>query len=174
MKGRTVLLVTHNILLASPIADYLIALNSDGTIRSQGTVEKLLKEDVVLKSVASRAMESAEGKEQYDEKEAEEQLRKEQGKQIAEEDVAVGRVTWPVCECVFGRLVDMLINSVVKLYLGSLGGPFFFGICGISMVFFTIQPVAVKGFLAYWSNQYETRPASEIPITKYAAGGTSV
>ena len=39
VRGRTVILVTHNVAMASPLADYVVALGADGEIISRGTID---------------------------------------------------------------------------------------------------------------------------------------
>ena len=92
LKGRTVLLVTHNVLLASTVADYMVVLNADGTLKSQGPVERLLDGDIV--KVAAVDTEEAEKEEEA----AEEESRRQKGKQIVAEEVAIGHIGWPVCK----------------------------------------------------------------------------
>ncbi|VDB85429.1 unnamed protein product [Peniophora sp. CBMAI 1063] len=45
VHGRTVLLVTHNIALAGPISDCVVALNGDGSIAARGSYAEVLGED---------------------------------------------------------------------------------------------------------------------------------
>jgi ABC-type methionine transport system ATPase subunit len=98
LKGRTVLLVTHNVLLASSVADYLIHLNPDGTLQSHGTVERLLNDNSSLRTIVINEEDAVQKSEQTEEKQAEEQKRLQKGKQIVEEELAIGHVGWPVCE----------------------------------------------------------------------------
>jgi ABC-type methionine transport system ATPase subunit len=97
LKGRTVILVTHNILLSGPIADYMVVLNLDGTLRSHGPVEKLLKGDKELRTVAAQDLEFEETKELSEEQAEEQKAQLTKGKQIVEEELAIGHVGWPVC-----------------------------------------------------------------------------
>jgi ABC-type multidrug transport system fused ATPase/permease subunit len=48
VKGRTVLLVTHNVALTTPIADSAVSLSSDGRVISQGPPESTLIVDQAL------------------------------------------------------------------------------------------------------------------------------
>lgn len=96
LRGRTILLVTHNVLLASSIAGYIVALNSDGTVRSQGPVENVLKDDTALlvaakeKAEEMQKVESAEVTEESD-------LMTQKGKLIVAEEVAIGHIGWSTC-----------------------------------------------------------------------------
>ncbi|KAI9435359.1 hypothetical protein H4582DRAFT_686354, partial [Lactarius indigo] len=48
IRGRTILLVTHNVAMASPLADYVVSLGKDGRIASRGSVSDALKKDKTL------------------------------------------------------------------------------------------------------------------------------
>jgi ABC-type nitrate/sulfonate/bicarbonate transport system ATPase subunit len=96
LRGRTVLLVTHNVILASPFAHYMVILAAAGTVQSQGIVESMLKNSALLLSATVEEQNGAGNKEH--EEEAGEQNRLQQGKQIMEEEMAIGHIGWPVCE----------------------------------------------------------------------------
>jgi ABC-type glutathione transport system ATPase component len=162
LKRRTVLLVTHNVSLASSVADYLVVLNLDGTVQSQGAVEKLLLANDSLKNSSVSSLDLSQDKEHADPEEAS-KVRKQKGKQVVPEEVAIGHVGWPICECsLYIWASTAQSNNLVKLYLQSLGG-FSFYIC-FSVVFaiLIIQPIVVKAFLAFWSEQYEILPFEEV------------
>lgn len=101
LKGRTVLLVTHNVILASPFARYMVVLSSAGTVQSQGVVENLLKDNDILHAAEADELKHATGsKELPPENQAEEQnLLAQKGKQMTVEELAIGHIGWPVCEC---------------------------------------------------------------------------
>ena len=80
--------------MASPIADFVVALGTDGRISSQGSVANALEHDEKL--AAELAKEEAEiAKEQatVDEQEPE-PPKQDAGKLVVEEEVAVGHVGW--------------------------------------------------------------------------------
>lgn len=94
VKSRTVILVTHNVLLASAVVDYSVVLNADGTVNCQGPIDRLLSEERhVLEKVEKDAVDEDEAK--VDEKD-QDKLKK--GKQIVAEEIAVGHIGWPVCK----------------------------------------------------------------------------
>ncbi|KAJ7284876.1 P-loop containing nucleoside triphosphate hydrolase protein [Mycena rebaudengoi] len=43
IKGRTVILVTHNVALARPIAHFVVTFGADGRVKSQGSIAELAK-----------------------------------------------------------------------------------------------------------------------------------
>lgn len=51
LKGRTVLLATHHLVLVTPIASFILRLGRDGTVESQGPIEKVIKEDLKFERV---------------------------------------------------------------------------------------------------------------------------
>ncbi|KAH9911722.1 uncharacterized protein BXZ73DRAFT_82643, partial [Epithele typhae] len=44
-QGRTVLLVTHNMAMASPIADFIVSFGNDGRVFNQGSFSKMIAKD---------------------------------------------------------------------------------------------------------------------------------
>jgi ABC-type transport system involved in cytochrome bd biosynthesis fused ATPase/permease subunit len=53
VRDRTVLLVTHNVALVSPIAEYVVALGSEGRIISQGSpTDALAVDDAAVAEIA--------------------------------------------------------------------------------------------------------------------------
>jgi ABC-type transport system involved in cytochrome bd biosynthesis fused ATPase/permease subunit len=53
VRDRTVLLVTHNVALVSPIAEYVVALGSEGRIISQGSpTDALVVDDAAAAEIA--------------------------------------------------------------------------------------------------------------------------
>ena len=72
------------------------------------------------------------------------------GKLVVEEEVAIGRVAW----------------KAISLFVESFGGPLvwatYFGFEIVTRLVNLYQ----KWLMAYWSNQYETHPASEVNAIK--------
>lgn len=99
LKGRTVLLVTHNVLLCTPIADYVISLGSDGKVVSQGTIDEALKKNHLLKAEVEAEEDELrhEGEAEYPERSDAIDVPDKSasgGKLIVAEEMAVGHVTW--------------------------------------------------------------------------------
>ncbi|KAK8861563.1 hypothetical protein IAR55_002385 [Kwoniella newhampshirensis] len=90
MKGRTVLLVTHHIHLAAPVADFIVVLNENGSIRSSGPVEEGVMSSKELQDI------DKEDKKEIQEAETEE-AKPEEKKPIAKlvqaEEKAEGRIS---------------------------------------------------------------------------------
>ncbi|KAH9829694.1 uncharacterized protein C8Q71DRAFT_789576 [Rhodofomes roseus] len=153
LRGRTVLLVTHNVAMTKGLADFVVALGLDGKISSQGTLSNALERDSKL------AAEVAEEQALIDKTEEiidDSRSKQSSGKLVVEEEVAVGHVGW----------------SAMKTYLSSLGGSHlwlfwtsFISILAISQSLENFQ----VWFLGYWARQYEIRNPSDVNVPFYLA-----
>ncbi|KAI0258755.1 hypothetical protein BC834DRAFT_974824 [Gloeopeniophorella convolvens] len=155
IKGRTILLVTHNVALVSPIADYVVSLGSDGTILSCGTVSDALANDKSLS--AELAEEEAileKTEEEIDGEKPDENAKKAAGKLILEEEIAEGHVSW----------------KSLQLFFKALGGKhsiLFWIICLGSMLLTDVAMTGETWFMGYWSEQYIERDPSDVPFKFY-------
>ncbi|KAJ3558885.1 hypothetical protein NM688_g664 [Phlebia brevispora] len=151
MKDRTVILVTHHVALASPVADFIVSLGTDGRIASQGTTSE------VLAGVPELAEEMRHEEEVIELDEHEEETGKAaevKGKLVVAEEIEVGHVS----------------RSSYRLYVNALGGKwsltFWFqyltGI-GLSEVLDSME----TWWLGYWASQYALRPQSEVSVGFY-------
>ncbi|KAI0803028.1 hypothetical protein BC629DRAFT_1491319 [Irpex lacteus] len=169
IKGRTVLLATHNVQLAKPVAEFAVALGTDGSIASQGSpsvvipaVQEIIKEDLLLEedepkdepetgtggtvtpvtTVAAPADAKAAAKTTLD------------GKLIVAEEVSRGRVHWSALQLYFGSMAG---KSPILYWTTFLGG--------VLLVRF-VQSIQAW-YLGYWSEQYEKHDPSEVNPLKY-------
>lgn len=157
LHGRTVLLVTHNIALTAPIAEYALVLNRNGKIAMHGNVADILKSNSRLRTQLERkplnidgeSRSKLEGASKGAKKSdrAEDSERKTAGKLVVEEEKAMGRVK----------------RAAIMLYVNAMGGPLVWaGLIGT--IWFSILSVTFSNwFLGYWSSLYTVRPSSEIP-----------
>ncbi|OCH87314.1 P-loop containing nucleoside triphosphate hydrolase protein [Obba rivulosa] len=156
VRGRTVILVTHNVALAGPIADFVVALSSDGRIASQGSFANVLTNDARLSTQIMEESKEIEKVEQEIDATHMDTSAKESkdGKLVLEEDIAEGHVSW----------------SAMKLYLNGLGGthPYLFwaGFAGALFVSEFINSVQTW-FVGYWAQQYEDHEPSEVNVAFY-------
>ncbi|TCD68042.1 hypothetical protein EIP91_011586 [Steccherinum ochraceum] len=154
IRGRTVILVTHNIALTSPVAEFVVALGKNGTISSQGDLPKVLAKDGLLSAeFENEEKELAKAEDTVDGVEPQESKQVD-GKLVMAEEIAVGRVGWPA----------------IKLFLGSLGGKHWVIWWGAFALNNTITPVMETfetWYLGYWAHQYEERPPSEVSASYY-------
>lgn len=100
LKNRTVILVTNNILLCEPYANYVISLGGDGRIVSQGTVDDALKNNATLRETINAVNENAEKEEDpVDDPrrsilEKDKAKKKVDGKLMVAEEMADGHLSW--------------------------------------------------------------------------------
>lgn len=148
IRGRTVILVTHNVVLAAPIASFAIELNSDGKVIRQGS-DMLGERELLEADVAAKV--NSEGTHEDDTKPDNSAGDSSKGKLILAEEIALGRVSW----------------KAIKLYTDHFGGAFFW-LCSLGgyVLAFGLSASAVW-FLGYWASQYETHPSSSVPVVRY-------
>ncbi|KZT29509.1 P-loop containing nucleoside triphosphate hydrolase protein [Neolentinus lepideus HHB14362 ss-1] len=158
IRGRTVILVTHNVALASPVASFVVSIGTDGRILSQGTVsDALAKNHKLSKEVAQeeKAMEKVESEIDSAEEDAgkpDDGTKKDAGKLVVAEEVAVGHVSW----------------SAVKLYLLGMSGNwpllFWSSVMGC-LIACELSNTVQTWFLGYWAQQYQGHTADELFVS---------
>ncbi|CAA7262822.1 unnamed protein product [Cyclocybe aegerita] len=155
LKGRTVLLVTHNLALTRPISRNIVSISLDGTVRSQNEgLEVLIESDSALALAVERDQEETvvalEDIPSLSHKEAPDNA----GKLIVAEEIAKGHVTW----------------RSLKLFLSALGGahPFiFFSVCVTGFLLTEWFNTLQIWFMGYWGSQYERHQPSEVRAFSY-------
>ncbi|KAI0258771.1 hypothetical protein BC834DRAFT_974833 [Gloeopeniophorella convolvens] len=155
IRGRTVLLVTHNVALVSPIADYVVSLGGDGTILSCGTVSDALAKDKSLSAeIAEEEAILEKSKEEVDAEKPDENVKKAVGKLILEEETAEGHVGW----------------KSLQLFFSALGGThsvlFWFILLGLTLLT-DITVAAETWFMGYWSGKYIGHDPADVPFKFY-------
>ncbi|KAJ6559886.1 P-loop containing nucleoside triphosphate hydrolase protein [Mycena capillaripes] len=127
VQGRTVILVTHNVALAAPIADFTVSIGLNGRIMSQGSVAEALQHDIALANEANadlQVMEQVVDAEPVEvKKDAAKADGATDGKLILAEEIQLGKVKW----------------SAVNLYLRGLGGVGFYT---VFLGFYTLTHLA--------------------------------
>ena len=83
--------------MASPLADFVVSLGTDGRIGTQGTVSDALAKNSELAEEIKHEEEAVELDENEDEEEASTETAK--GKLVLAEEVEVGHVSPEACEC---------------------------------------------------------------------------
>ncbi|KAF5375212.1 hypothetical protein D9758_000001 [Tetrapyrgos nigripes] len=154
VQGRTIILVTHNVALARPIASFVVAMK-DGRIESQGTVADALRKDHVLSAEAKENEQILKRSDQEIDHHPPSDDPKGDGKLIAAEEIEEGHVSWPA----------------VKMYFSGLGGsyPWIFCIaCVLASLMVELLNTSQTYFLGYWTTQYDERDdPSEVPVVLY-------
>ncbi|EMD36164.1 hypothetical protein CERSUDRAFT_84254 [Gelatoporia subvermispora B] len=150
--GRTVLLVTHNIAVAGPIADFVVSLSSNGRIASRGALDLALAQNLKLQSELKKEKEElAKAEHEVDpvEPDAPAPSSAKSGKLVVQEEIAVGHVEW----------------TAFKMYSKAIGGsyPVLFWAWCVGGLFTTNAVVAIQvWFLGFWASQYEDHDPKEI------------
>ncbi|KIP03522.1 hypothetical protein PHLGIDRAFT_534840 [Phlebiopsis gigantea 11061_1 CR5-6] len=156
VRGRTVILVTHNVALAAPIAEFVVSLGSDGRIKSQGSLSSTLSKDTKLSAhVAKEASEIERADEVIDEAKEDKPVETSTGKLIVAEEVSEGHVNW----------------SALSLYINNLStGPglivFWILFLG-SFVASRCANILNLWVLGLWSRQYEEHDPSDVSVPYY-------
>ncbi|KAF9560869.1 multidrug resistance-associated ABC transporter [Agrocybe pediades] len=156
VRGRTVILVTHNVALAGPISDFIVSIGEDGRIQAKGNeVHLALAQDTEQTAVVQTTSKTSPAT-SVKEVAAAHKKSQSDGKLVVAEEIAEGHVTW----------------RSMKLLLSSLGGNF-------PVLFFVVwlSAIAVEAlvftvnlwFLGVWGTQYEIHPPTEVRVSFYLA-----
>ncbi|KAJ8594877.1 hypothetical protein M405DRAFT_759938 [Rhizopogon salebrosus TDB-379] len=156
VKDRTIILVTHNVAMASSVAHYVVSLGSNGRIASQGSISEAIAKDVTFAAEVAKDQEVLEKEAEVIDtpEQTKADAKKSDGKLVMSEEIAEGHVSWPA----------------FKLYLAGLGGKYpltfwvvFLALIGLTDFFNTMQ----TWFLGYWASQYEGHNSYEIDVRFY-------
>ncbi|KAJ3931939.1 MAG: hypothetical protein NXY57DRAFT_961301 [Lentinula lateritia] len=157
IRGRTVILVTHNVVLVRPIARFIVSIK-DGRVASQASIEDAILSNKELAVEIEKDEEAVErANEEIDPQSAPNEPSARDGKLILKEEVELGHISW----------------SALKLFLTSMGGhhTLLFFITFITC--FLTAELAENGqtyFLGYWARQYEAvADPSQVNVPFYLA-----
>ncbi|KAF7333297.1 Multidrug resistance-associated ABC transporter protein [Mycena sanguinolenta] len=143
--NRTVILVTHNVALTQPIADFVVSFGSDGRIHAQGTVPEVMK----LESLAA----------QSDTDEPVPHKTQQKVDTVAPAGESIDGTNMATDFSAQGKC----ISSQWPANIPSSSSPFFLGI-----LFFQQSMEALRTWqLGYWAKQYETHPAEDVNVVFY-------
>ncbi|KAJ7367289.1 hypothetical protein DFH08DRAFT_929873 [Mycena albidolilacea] len=149
IENRTVILVTHNVALTRPIADFVVSFGSDGRIQSQGTISEIAKRGPLAAQIQKDQQVLDRTQEEVD---AEAPVVKPaDGKLILAEEVQLGHVS----------------ASALKMYFRAMGGKyplFFFTFFFGSLIFQQIFVALRTWQLGYWAKQYDRLPTDEVDV----------
>ncbi|PCH35560.1 multidrug resistance-associated ABC transporter [Wolfiporia cocos MD-104 SS10] len=157
IRGRTVIMVTHNVAMVSPIAQLVVSLGTDGRVLSQGTLCNALECSAELAAEAAAeelAASSDSGDTSHLNGDATIAKRNSNGKLILAEEIAEGHVGWPA----------------LKMYFAGLGGRYpllFWTTCLTAILLCYSLGDFQVWFLGYWARQYEERAPSEVKAPIY-------
>ncbi|KII86823.1 hypothetical protein PLICRDRAFT_700101 [Plicaturopsis crispa FD-325 SS-3] len=156
IRGRTVLLVTHNVAMVSPIARFVVTLGKDGKIASHGSVDHVLADDTAFFLEAQKNEADLERVEQSSDYSGLEETKQEaDGKLTVPEEIAEGHVSM----------------DAFTLFTSAAGGthPYFFWLAVLGGVILTnAADTAQVWWLGYWAKQY-LDPYAYVVVAHYLA-----
>ena len=87
--------------MAGPLAEFVVSLDTDGNIVSQGSVSDAIAKDATLQEEMKREEEAVELDEIEDaaDDSADKSVDEKKGKLVVAEEIAHGHVSWKACEC---------------------------------------------------------------------------
>ncbi|KAH9851387.1 multidrug resistance-associated ABC transporter [Lenzites betulinus] len=154
LRGRTIILVSHNVALTRPITDFVVALGTDGRIASQGSFDKAVEvRDELLNQLALGEEQLKAASEAIDKTEVAAEDAQNNGKLIVAEEIREGEVGWDTL-----RLFVMSTSSRPKLYWVA-----YILSMTVTHTFFNSQ----SWYLGIWAAQYETHAPSEVSVAYY-------
>ncbi|CAA7262907.1 unnamed protein product [Cyclocybe aegerita] len=156
VKDRTMLLVTHNVALAGPVADFVVSIGVDGNVRTQGNeVALALANDPKLASeVADNEATDVAAAKENETIDKPKDVVSGVGKLVMAEEVVVGHVSW--------RTMGLLLDGLSEGHLVTFA--FIFATTlWTSQIIYTAQ----TWFLGMWGAQYEKHAASEVNLAYY-------
>ncbi|CCO37903.1 ATP-binding cassette transporter abc4 Short=ABC transporter abc4 [Rhizoctonia solani AG-1 IB] len=145
VAGRTMIVVTHNIAMVGEIASFVVSLGSDGCIASQGSIDEAFRLNPKLKAETKKDEElERKDQETIDDSnttdKGDENMKNTNGKLVAEEEVAEGRVGW----------------AALRMFLVALGGFWFWAAYILGLVLADVAAVGQTYWLGMWAQAYET------------------
>ncbi|KAF9001810.1 hypothetical protein BDZ89DRAFT_1146638 [Hymenopellis radicata] len=150
-ERRTIILVTHNVALTQPVADFVVSVK-DGRISAHGSASDVLGKTQSLKDEATKDEQSLEKGAQEIDGPAD---KKSSGKLIVAEEMEEGHVGWPALRLYFNAMGG---NHVWMFFLSVIGG----------FTIVEIFNVSQTWWIGYWASQYEhDSDAAEISIFYY-------
>ena len=88
--------------MASPIADFVVSLGTDGRVQSQGTLSKVLaKDDKLAEELAEESEEIKKAENEVDHVDPDDEAAppKADGKLVVAEEISEGHISWQAREC---------------------------------------------------------------------------
>ncbi|KAI0801943.1 hypothetical protein BC629DRAFT_1591605 [Irpex lacteus] len=155
LRSRTILLVTHNIAMAGPLANFVVSLDTDGHVVRQGSFYDAIARDSALQEEVRHEEEAVElDKLEDSADDTGHVVKKDKGKLVVSEEIAHGQVSW----------------QALKLFLSGLGGslPIIFWIGWIAgLALCELLDVVGPWWVGYWARQYAATDPSTVPVFYY-------
>ncbi|KAJ6498923.1 P-loop containing nucleoside triphosphate hydrolase protein [Mycena sanguinolenta] len=154
IKNRTVILVTHNVVMTSKIAGFVVSLGLDGRVHSQGSISDALEQDELLAKEVSQDRELLEAAEKEIDPIPTEKPAKKDGKLVVAEEIQLGHVSW----------------NALNMYFQGMGGAYtvpFFAVMLLAVVATEVLDATQTWYLGYWASRYALGP---VAVFKYLGG----
>jgi hypothetical protein len=146
-----------------------VSLGVDGRIISQGSVHDALAKDVKFSIEASDDQARLEAADEGVNTSLAEK-RAAGGKLIVSEEIMEGAVPWSAGQSTLFMSSARNLISIsypVQMYLRALGSKYptaFWVALLVSSILQNFAGTLQTWYLGYWSSQYDTRPAAEVPV----------
>ncbi|KZT53818.1 hypothetical protein CALCODRAFT_486059 [Calocera cornea HHB12733] len=142
VKGRTILLVTHNVAIAAPIASNIISLDIHGNVVSQGSIAQVLSHDAQLREEMKEGNEALEKAEEVEAIEGPpKETQKSDGKLVLAEEMAEGHLSW----------------AALRMFLGGFGGSTFWILVVLGFFVVEVAQTVSTWWLGVWASAYEAK-----------------
>lgn len=126
VRGRTLILITHNVTMAGPLAQHVVSIRSDGIISSRPTIGETLSRDSKLRAeITDENMVIEMAGEAIDAPAMLKEGQPVSGKLVADEEVALGHVSWAARKSwYFGFMSQpiLICPVTVSLFSSNMGG----------------------------------------------------
>ncbi|KAI0085670.1 multidrug resistance-associated ABC transporter [Irpex rosettiformis] len=158
LRGRTIILATHSLALLTPVAHFVVSLNPDGSINSQGTLKRVLEKEAAL--VLAEADNDSELADESEKAEA--QLSKstgsgtEDGKLVTEEETAEGHVGWSALQLLL-RNMAASPSGLVVFWVSFL----------VPCIGAHSSTILYTWVLGLWARQYEEKNPQDVNVIYY-------
>ncbi|OCH88609.1 P-loop containing nucleoside triphosphate hydrolase protein [Obba rivulosa] len=153
VRGRTVILATHNISAASFIADFVVTLDASGRVLKQQNLSKSPASGDILEIGTIGVDVYSEGS--MAEHDVHQSIGLEGiGTLIEEEEISEGHVGW----------------LPLKMYLSRMAGKrplLFWSFCAAALAGCELLQVSRVWWLGNWAEQYASHPASDVAVSYY-------
>ncbi|KAF8594046.1 hypothetical protein BDV93DRAFT_529547 [Ceratobasidium sp. AG-I] len=141
VKGRTLLVVTHNVAMVGEVADFVVSLGPDGRVTASDNISDALRFNPKLQAEVKLEKEiETKSVQTIDKPNVNNGSRIPDGKIMVAEEVALGHVGWPA----------------LRLFLSALGGPGFWIFYLVGFVLANLVVLLQTYWLGLWARAYET------------------
>ncbi|KAK0473305.1 hypothetical protein IW261DRAFT_1342846 [Armillaria novae-zelandiae] len=153
MKSRTIILVTHNVAMARPIANFVVSIKN-GRVASQGSISDVLVHDTSLADEIDQVQKAMDKVEEEIDSQLPPDAKKSDGKLIVAEEIEEGHIGLPALNFFFSSLGG---GHVWLFFMTFIGG----------LAITEILNAAQTWWLGHWASQYDGRETYQVPVFFY-------